>query len=273
MRSGAVKCWGRNYSGQLGDVSTTDRLTPVDVVGLANEVTAVSAGSNHTCALLTSGAVKCWGRNFGLTPNEKLASGVVAISAGEDYSCALLTSGAVKCWGVGMYGQLGNNSTGSPSDPVDVVGLSSGVAAISAGVDHTCALLTSGGVKCWGYNSYGKLGDNSTTGRLTPVDVVGLSSGVTAIEAFSDHTCALLTSGGVKCWGLNAFGQLGDNSQTSRSTPVDVVGLSSGVTAISLGRIQTCALLTSGGVKCWGAENVTSQGQNHLTPVDVVGIP
>ena len=145
---------------------------------------------------------------------------VSQISAGAIHTCALTTAGAVKCWGYNISGQLGDNSTTQRLTPVDVVSLGSGVAAISAGLYHTCALTTAGAVKCWGYNALGQLGDNSTSQRLTPVNVVGLGSGVAAISAGAYHNCALITAGAVKCWGYNGLGQLGDNSTNSRSTPV-----------------------------------------------------
>jgi hypothetical protein len=111
------------------------------------------------------------------------------------------------------------------STPVDVSGLSSGVQAIAAGGGYTCAVLTSGGTMCWGYNHHGQLGMGTAVDSLTPVDVIGLSSSVQAIAASYDgHTCALLTSGGVMCWGYNDDGQLGDGTNNDSTTPVDVSG-------------------------------------------------
>ena len=206
---------------------------------------------------------------------------VVQVAAGGSHTCALTTGGGVKCWGSNQFGQLGVGSTTSRLTPADVTGLSTGVQAISAGYHHTCALTTGGGVKCWGYNGNGQLGNGSTTTHLTPVDVTGLSSGVQAISARTtsasiNHTCALTTGGGVKCWGNNGSGQLGDGSTMNRLTPVDVTGLSSGVQAISAGGTRTCALTTGDGVKCWGNNGSGQLGDGsiatRLTPVDVTGL-
>jgi alpha-tubulin suppressor-like RCC1 family protein len=284
---GGVKCWGYNYWGQLGNGTTSDSSTPVDVSGLTRGVAAISAGGLHTCDLTTGGGVKCWGAGYGTTPVEVsgLTSGVAAVSAGEFHTCALTTTGGLKCWGENNAGQLGNGTT-TGSAPVDVSGLTSGVAAISAGGYHTCALTTAGGVKCWGNNFNGQLGNGTTTGSTTPVDVSGLTSAVGGVSAGLYHTCALTTGGGVKCWGNNGFGQLGNGTTTTGSTtPVDVAGLTSGVAAVSAGGLglHTCALTTAGGVQCWGYNGFgqlgdgTSAGPQvcggyacSTTPVDVV---
>jgi alpha-tubulin suppressor-like RCC1 family protein len=287
--AGGLKCWGYNFDGEIGDNTTTDRLAPVDVVGLSSGVKAISAGDSHTCALTGAGGVKCWGWNIDGQLGDKtkinrnipvdvsgLSSGMKAISAGDKHTCALTNSGSVKCWGYNYDGEVGDNTTTNRLTPVDVNGLTSGMKAISAGGRHTCALTGAGGVKCWGYNGEGELGDNTVARRLTPVDVVGLSSGVKAIAGGGEHSCALTDAGGVKCWGNNKDGQLGDNTITNRHGPVDVIGLSSGVIAISAGYDYTCALTDSGGVKCWGYNSTGELGDNTTTdrhtPVDVIGL-
>jgi alpha-tubulin suppressor-like RCC1 family protein len=277
---GGVKCWGYNADGQLGDGTTNDSTTPVDVVGLSSGIAALSTGPGgqgaaHACAVTTGGDVMCWGGNYGSTP-VLVASPFAAVSAGQTHTCALTTGHGVKCWGSNNNGQLGDGTTTDSTSPVDVSGLSSGVAAISAGYQYTCALTIDGGAKCWGFNGQGRLGDGTTTDSSVPVDVSGLSSGVTAISASEYHTCALTTAGGVKCWGYNNFGMLGDGTTSTSSTPVDVSGLTSGVEAMSAGGEHTCAITTDRIVRCWGHNNYGALGDGTMadspTPVDVPGI-
>jgi alpha-tubulin suppressor-like RCC1 family protein len=251
--------------------------------------TAIAAGYGHTCALTGAGGVKCWGNNgdgevgdgtktHRLTPVavHGLANDVQAIAAGEALSCALTDEGGVKCWGENESGELGDGTTTDRHRPVDVAGLASGVRAIAAGEALSCALTDGGGVKCWGENEYGELGDGTTTNRHLPVDVSGLASGVTAIAIGYLHACALTRAGGVQCWGYNRFGQLGDGTTTDRHTPVDVSGLTSGVTAITAGGGHSCALTAGGGVKCWGYNGYGQLGDGTTTdrhaPVSLSGI-
>jgi alpha-tubulin suppressor-like RCC1 family protein len=285
---GALKCWGDNSNGQIGDGTTSPAATPVQVSTLTSGVTAVGVGSSHTCAV-QSGGVKCWGANSSgqlgdgsVSPHGTaaavtgLTSGVAAVVAGQAHSCALTTSGGVKCWGSNTAGQLGDNSTTQRLTPVNVSGLTSGVVAITAGQAHTCAVTTAGIVKCWGSNASGQIGDNTNMTRQAPVTVANIASGATAVAGGNQHTCALV-SGGVKCWGSNVSGQLGDNTQAQRLTPVDVTGLTSGVSAIGTGNAHSCARLTSGGLKCWGdnihaAPGDGTVGGQRLVPVDVYGL-
>jgi alpha-tubulin suppressor-like RCC1 family protein len=287
---GWVKCWGYNSDGQLGNGTTTQSSMPVNVTGLSGVVTATSAGGFHTCALTQAGAVQCWGFNgFGQLGNgtttssstpvnvSGLSSGVSAIRAGANHTCALTLAGAVKCWGDNSFGQLGNGTTNPASTPVDVAGLSSGISAISAGGSHTCALLPGGRLECWGSNSFGQLGDGTTTNRKSPVDVKQLSSGVSAVSAGSRHTCARMQTGGAMCWGYNFYGQLGDGTTSTHLVPVNVSVLSVGLASIQVGNLYTCALLLTGGVRCWGNNDFGQLGNNSTIssslPVIVIGFP
>src|SRR5919201_1727349 len=207
------------------------RLGVVVLLGLTLAVTPVGASSDRTTG-----------------------SRAAAITAGIGHTCALTRLGGVKCWGYNGHDELGTGDYALPfsSTPVDVFGLS-GVTAISAGVRHTCALTAGGGVKCWGSNAQGMLGDGTTEDRWTPTDVSGLGSGVTAIAAGIFTTCAVTSSGRVKCWGLH-YGP----------TPAEVPGLI-GAVAITAA-VPICALTTTGGVKCWGG------GNYGWTPVDIPGL-
>ena len=274
--SGGVNCWG--FTGFRPSYGSA---TPVAVTGLTSEVAMLSAGGGYlnemgggvtgpifppwaggpSCVVTTEGGVKCWdwlgdGTSISAKPVDVtgLTSEVstVSVSVGGGRACALTIAGGVKCWD--WLGD-GTSNGGSPtprSTPVDVVGLTSGVVSISAGRRHTCAVTTAGGVKCWGRNEFGELGDGTTADRAAPVDVVGLTSGVAAISAGWRNTCALTVMGGVKCWGMNFSGQLGDGTTADRAAPVDVVGLTNGVAVVSAGGSHTCTVTRAGGVKCWG---------------------
>jgi Tol biopolymer transport system component len=183
----------------------------------------------------------------------------------------------VKCWGANWNGQLGDGTTTNHPTPVDVSGLASGVLGIAAGREHTCAWTSAGGVKCWGLNNRGQLGDGTTTDRWAPVDVSALAGGVAAVAAELWHSCALTAGGAVKCWGQNSNGQIGDGTTVDRPTPVDVVGLGDGAVAIATGYLHSCAVTSGGGIKCWGSNyygqlGTGTTGGSSLAPVDVAGL-
>jgi len=188
LTDGTVKCWGYNGKGQLGDGTFTSNNKPVSVTGITT-ATAIACGQDHTCALLTDGTVKCWGKNDNgqlgdgtFTSNNKpvsvtgLTGIVTAITAGWDHTCALLSDGTVKCWGYNGQGQLGVNWAAkiSSNTPVTVTGITTAT-AIAAGGGHTCALLSDGTMKCWGYNGFGQLGDGTINKNYIP-QTVGLLS-------------------------------------------------------------------------------------------------
>ncbi len=258
---GFLRCWGANAQGQLG-LGTTEsegnepgemgiHLSTVDLgrdSGVARKAVAVTLNTDHTCAILDKGSVKCWGSNdkgqLGLGDTERRGDEpgemgdnlpdvdlgtdktATAISAGGDFTCVILNDGSVKCWGDNQFGQLGLGDTDSRGDEPgemgdDLIAVDLGVGktaiAIAAGSNHTCALLNDSSVKCWGANSYGELGQGETSYRGTSPGQMGdnllpvrIGSGKRAIAiAASAHTCALLDDGSVKCWGPNNSGELG----------------------------------------------------------------
>src|SRR5213596_3739346 len=289
LPDGTVQCWGRNYSGQLGngDGSLTSSSVPVTARGLTT-ATSVVTGDSHTCALLGDGTVQCWGvgdsgqRGDGTFNNiSSVPVAVVgmdgaghltnagAVAARGYHSCALLGDGTVWCWGRNQDGQLGNGiplpappgtqcpSSWCSSTPVRASGIT-GAAAVIAGGYHTCAvLMPDRTVQCWGRNDDGQLGDGTRTSSSTPVPVGGLT-GAAAVTGGFYHTCALLGDGTVQCWGQNYEGQLGNGLVGGVSTtPALVAGLAN-VSAVSGGYRHTCALLRDGTVQCWG-RNVEGQ--------------
>ncbi len=292
LADAGVACWGQNSFGQLGDGTNLAHSQPVPVADLQGGAAFITAGAIHSCALTRTGGAKCWGNNgtgqlgIGAAPGPPtptdvvgLSQGVLMISAGGQHTCAVVTGGTVKCWGDNVFGQLGDGTTGQSSTPVDVVGLT-GVAAVVCGAAHTCALTHAGVVVCWGSNVGGELGIGMVGGNSpTPVVAQGLDGGVTALMPSGNfHTCATVGAGGLKCWGDNEGGQLGDGTKTLTGAPVDVIGLDSGVRAAAAGGAyfgHTCALLNDGGLQCWGQNGTGELGDGtttaHLTPAPAVG--
>ena len=293
LDTGGLRCWGSGTNGAIGDGGLTNRLTPVNVTGLTSGVSAVSSGIYHVCALLDTGAVRCWGyNNKGQVGNGQssfvtpvstpasvtgLSSGVAAISAGNNFTCALLTNGGVRCWGDNSEGQLGNGTLTDSSSPVVVSGLSSSAVSIATGNYHACALLSSGTVQCWGKNSSYELGNGDPDGRtMTPVDVQFLGAGVKSVAVGGSHSCALFNAGNVKCWGSNSYGQTGSDFLHWRTGVADVGNLNSSAISIDLGNFHSCAVLSTGAARCWGLNSYSQLGDGGTTnthlPVTVSGL-
>jgi len=304
-----LKCWGQNTYGQLGINDQNNRGDSRREMGRSlpsvalgrSYATVIAAGSWHTCALLYDKSVKCWGSGgdgvlgygdvqtrgsvFGtmdnLLPVVDLGRGrkAMALSAGTDHTCAILDDKSTKCWGSNRKGQLGLGDTtargykkGQMGNLLPAVDLGTGrfATAISAGYQHTCAILDDKSVKCWGANDDGRLGlgDRNTRGQRTynigdklPAVDLGTGRFATAIAAGYQHTCAILDDKSTKCWGDNTFGQLGQNDTMSYgrdpgtmgdNLPVVDFGPGRVATAISAGRFHTCVYLYDKAVKCWG---------------------
>ena len=293
--AGKLYCWGRNVNGQTGDgeggPETQDRYRPVAVKGLPSPVAHVALGYQHSCALLTDGAVYCWGQNY----NGQLGQGeagyevtfsvaplrvigleglVRQLVVGGNHGCVLLEGGGISCWGDNRQGQLGDGGDIERALPVPVLGLLEPAVLLAAGGRHTCAVMESGIVNCWGENKFGQIGDGSLIARFQPSPVGGISRDVAALALGQSHTCALFRSGIVDCWGNNSIGQLGVGDYESSPTPRSVA-LPRALRIVA-GAHHTCVLLHGGTLDCWGQNyygqlgDGTRRDRNHPTSLEPV---
>ena len=298
--------WGSNNYGQLGIGGTTSSSVPAAVatsgVLASQTVVATASGDSHNLAVCADGSLAAWGLNtYGQLGNNSntnssvpvavTSSGVLAgktiraIAAGANHCLALCADGSLASWGYNSSGQLGNNGTASHSTAVlvDMSGVLAGkwVTAIAAGGDSSYALCSDGTLAAWGLNANGQLGNASTADSRVPVLVErgGLLAGktVAAISAGVAQGYCLCTDGSLAAWGVNNYGQLGNNRTTSSSVPaaVDQTGVLAGktVTAISAGLSHVLALCSDGNLAAWGYNIYGQLGNdgvtNSLVPVAV----
>ena len=231
---GRVKCWGANWSGQLGTGTTEGTSVPVNVSGLSSGVVAVEVGQSYNCAVLQSGEVRCWGDNYygqmgdGTTGNDRLVpvtatvlpAAPLALALGGFHTCALVAPDNLLCWGANWEGQLGNGTTDDSAAPVQVTGLPADLTGVTAGTRYTCAYSQSGGVYCWGASYPAR--PATARPRIADCDGRGGLAGVAALDAGGEHVCAFLNAnGGVwACWGNDGDGQLGIGTAARRYTAV-----------------------------------------------------
>jgi alpha-tubulin suppressor-like RCC1 family protein len=275
--------------GFIGGESSAEKHDPIVVPGADKDVVAVTSGGIFSCALTSAGGVKCWGGNelgelgTGTIQDESIASdvkglrgGVIEVAAGYFHACALTSQRGVKCWGYNRFGQLGDGTKSDSIEPVQVVGLSSGVRAIYAGGNHTCAAMIDDMLKCWGYNKFGQLGNGTYVDTTVPKDVIGLAEHIQTVSAGANHTCALTISAELRCWGSNDGGQLGNGIGEASNVPNAVIGLTNDIIDVSSGAAHTCVVSKSGNVKCWGINDMGQLGDGTFadsnSPVDVVGL-
>lgn len=273
--SGTVRCWGSNLFGALGVPGVT--LSGPVVVPLPRPAVQISAGGDHSCAVLDSHELWCWGNNGNGqlgngTTGERAApvrvlglTNVAQVSAGGDHTCAVLTDGTARCWGRGLFGKLGDGAAQDRSAPVTVMGLSDAV-QIAAGGSLSCARRRTGAVSCWGSNAFGGLGQGSVNygDNPVPLGVRELSDAV-EITAGSWYACALRQSGQPVCWGDNTSGQLGDGTGAQKLVPTPVVGLSQ-IAELRAGYTHTCARSRTGQAWCWGQNRDGQLGDGTNVP-------
>jgi alpha-tubulin suppressor-like RCC1 family protein len=283
--NGMVSCWGSNDSGQIGDGTTVDRSNPVAVASLGTGVVEIAAGDLFSCARKNDGTLWCWGSNtFGqlgdgttfdsLVPIQVIALGgaVAEVSTGDTFACARKTDGTLWCWGAGY---LGDGTSNGSFAPLAVTALGSAVAEVSTGDAATCARKTDGSLWCWGDNTFGAIGDGTTTTRPVPTQVTSLGNTVVGVSLGDLFGCARKADGTLWCWGNNDQGELGDGTTTNHLVPTQVSALGTTVTGVSANGRHACARMISGALQCWGWNVLGEIGDSSLVdrhlPVTVAG--
>ncbi len=272
---GGVVCWGSSYfsTPTLGSASPLNSIAPVPVPGLTG-VVALAAGIGFTCALTSAGGVSCWGYNYSgelgdgsfvdrATPVavNGFSAAVVKIAAGSDHICALLVTGTLQCWGYNETSQfgLGIDDRTSRAVPTTVPGLA-GVSDVAGGAFGTCAIV-GGNLKCWGSRNTSDstvnlnyVGNGSTWGAFSPVDIPGVGTGVRSVAIGFNTTCAVTAVGGVMCWGQNNSATLAVGSSDFgriEKFPAQTT-ITSGAVQVVAHASTFCALMSDGSAKCWG---------------------
>jgi alpha-tubulin suppressor-like RCC1 family protein len=292
LRNGRVLCWGSNSAHQLGNPmpDPSAPVTPVlkedgsPLIG----VTALTAGSSHTCALELGAGVWCWGANAqgqlasGMTgpssprPLFRPLADVTSLRTRNSHTCALERDGSLLCWGLGVDGELGDGGQANRATPVPVRIESGRVLAVGTGFTHTCAVVdVAGTVYCWGGNGNGQLGVGGPDGSLLPVSAN--ASDVTELALGQAHTCALMTDHSVWCWGAGGNGRLGGGGTSDSATAVRALG-PGWAQHVSAGSAHTCAVASDGmKVRCWGwngeGQLGTGDNQDQPLPAEVRALP
>jgi alpha-tubulin suppressor-like RCC1 family protein len=285
--NGTIWAWGYNNCGQLGDNSTVAKSSPVSVVGGFTDWCQVSAGTAHSLGVRTNGTAWAWGRQSlgalgdNSSVNKSSPVSVVGgftdwcqVSGGGSFSIALRQNGTAWAWGYGL--PLGNNCTANQSSPVSVAGGFTDWCQVAAAAGNfSLAIRTNGTAWAWGINGYGRLGDNTTVNKSSPVSVVGGFTDWCQVSAGAGHSLGVRTNGTAWAWGRAEFGTLGDNTTVSKSSPVSVVGGFTNWCQVSSGSRNSFGLRTNGTAWSWGWGLLGALGDNTTvdksSPVSIAG--
>lgn len=282
--TGRLYAWGTNTSGQLGDATTSNRSSPVAVADGNTDWIQVAGGENHSLALRSNGLLYGWGSSFSGSGSSytfpRLVVGGITnwsqIAAGWNHNLGITSTGILYAWGVNVSGCLGDNTTVSKLSPVTVVGGITNWTQVACGFNLSLAIGNSSRTYAWGANSYGQLGDNTTSSRSSPTIVTGSITDWNSVTAGTFHSLGLRSTGVAYAWGFNGLGQLGDGLTTNRSSPFIVVGGITNWSQMSAGGgYHNLGLTTTGIAYSWG-NNVSGQlgdntTSNRSSPVSVVG--
>jgi alpha-tubulin suppressor-like RCC1 family protein len=285
--NGTLWTWGEGFAGGLGNNATTNRSSPVQTVSAGTNWKQAACGRILSAAIKTDGTLWLWGSGvngeLGNNATTNRSSPVQTISTGNNWqlvsvgayhSAAIKTDGTLWLWGQNTSGKLGNNSTIRVSSPVQTIAGGTNWKQVSAGQDQTAAIKTDGTLWLWGNNGYGRLGDNTTVSKSSPVQTISTGTNWKQVSCGQSWTSAIKTDGTLWIWGVNGLGQLGDNTTVSKSSPVQTVSAGNNWKQVGNGFSHSSAIKTDGTLWLWG-DNVYGQlGTNNTlarsSPVQTV---
>ena len=268
---GTLWAWGYNVNGQLGDNTVNDKSSPVQTIALGTNWKQVSGGYYHTAAIKTDGTLWAWGYNtYGQlgdntvvnksSPVQTIALGTnwKQVSCGITYTAAIKTDGTLWSWGRNNSGQLCDNTVVDKSSPVQTIALGTNWKQVACGYQHASAIKTDGTLWTWGYNTYGQLGDSTVVHKSSPVQTIALGTNWKQVACGFYHTAGIKTDGTLWTWGRDNYGELGDNTVVSKSSPVQTIALGTNWKQVDCGFYHTAGIKTDGTLWAWGY-NVNGQ--------------
>ena len=279
--------WGRNAVGALGDNSITHRSSPVQSIASGTNWKQVAGGGSHTAAIKTDGTLWSWGYNLlgqlgdntvvqKSSPVQTISGGTnwKSVASGANHTAAIKTDGTLWTWGQNTFGQLGDNTVVQKSSPVQTISAGTNWKSVASGANHTAAIKTDGTLWTWGRNIFGALGDNTVVDKSSPVQTVAAGTNWKLVAGGYYHTAAIKTDGTLWTWGYNSSGQLGDNTVTPKSSPVQTVAGGTNWQQVAGGYYHTAAIKTDGTLWTWGHNANGQLGDNTVaiksSPVQTV---
>ena len=276
---GTLWLWGNNNAGELGDDTTASRSSPVQTITGGANWKQVACGYRHIAAVKTDGTLWLWGFNtyYGMlgdntttsksSPVQTITGGTnwKQVSCGYSHTGAIKTDGTLWTWGRNDTGQLGDNTTDSKFSPVQTITGGTNWKQVSCGEAHTAAVKTDGTLWLWGANQYRQIGDNTGVRKSSPVQTIAGGTNWSQVACGHRHTAAVKTDGTLWLWGQGADGALGDNTLTSRSSPVQTITGGTNWKQVSCGRFYTAAVKADGTLWLWGNNGYGRLGDNTTT--------
>ena len=278
---GTLWLWGRNLNGTLGDNTTTQRSSPVQTIVGGINWSKVACGPYNTAAIKTDGTLWIWGSNSNgqlgdntltdrSSPVQTVTGGTnwSVVACGRAHTAAIKTDGTLWTWGSNSHGQLGDNTLTNKSSPIQTITGGNNWSSVACGYNFVAAIKTDGTLWLWGQNTVfgaaGQLGDNTGTNKSSPVQTIAGGNNWSSVACGRSHTAALKRDGTLWTWGLNSYGNLGDNTSIRKSSPIQTISAGNNWSFVACGYQHTTATKTDGSLWAWGRNNDGQLGDNTL---------